>query len=71
MTPPLNEEIEKKLKNLYYDEKNYFGRDRFYKLAIANNIQVSRRKIMEWLKNQHLWQLYAPAENLKISNQLY
>ena len=65
MTPPIDKNTEKELKKLYYDDKNYFGRDRLYKLAVANGIDISRRQIMEWLKKQHLWQMYAPAEESK------
>ena len=65
MTPPISKEEENKLNKLYYDDKNFFGRDRLYKLAIEKGINISRRQIMEWLKKQHLWQLYAPAEKTK------
>ena len=65
MSPPISNEIDKELNKLYYDEKNYFGRDRLYKLATTKGINISRRQIMEWLKKQHLWQMYAPAEESK------
>ena len=35
MTPPLNKETEKQLKELYYNKKMYFGRDKLYKLAVG------------------------------------
>lgn len=58
MTPPIDKEEEDKLHDLFYEEKNYFGRDRLYKLAKSQGINVSRRQVMDWLKQQEIHQLY-------------
>ena len=65
MTPPISDDINEELKKLFYSQSNYFGRDKLWKLAVSNDIQVSRRQVMDWLKNQEMWQLYAPAEESK------
>ena len=51
-------ETVEKLNNLYYEQKNFFGRDRLYKLAVSNNINVTRAQVMEWLKSQELYQRF-------------
>ena len=47
-----------KLKHLYYNELNFFGRDKLYKLAKSRGINLTRRKIAEWLKQQEVSQFY-------------
>ena len=43
--PQLNEDQEKALKKLYYKDKNYFGRDKIFKLAREKypELKISRR----------------------------
>ena len=65
MSPPISDDIKEKLEKLYYEDKNYIGRDRLYKLAREKGIDVSRRQLWEWLKSQRLHQLYMPAEESK------
>lgn len=65
MTPPISDDIKKQLENLYYTNKNFVGRDRLYKLAVSNNIDVSRRQVMDWLAKQELHQLYWPVTESK------
>ena len=65
MTPPISGDEKKKIEKLYYEAKNYIGRDRLYKLARERGIDVSRRQLWEWLKSQMLYQLYQPAEESK------
>lgn len=49
--------VEEQLRNLYYDQKNYFGRDKLFKLAQENEIQVTQRQLSQWLKDQKINQL--------------
>ena len=65
MTPPISSDIKEKLEDLYYNQKNIFGRDKLYYLAREKGIDVSRRQLWEWLKSQMLHQLYMPAEESK------
>ena len=50
------------LHKLYYNEKNYFGRDKLYQIARAKGLSVSRRGVMHWLKGQELNQVYVPTK---------
>ena len=65
MTPPITDDIKKKLEDLYYTKSNFFGRDRLYKLAREKGIDVSRRQLWDWLKKQEIHQIYMPAEESK------
>ena len=65
MTPPISEDVKKELEKLYYEDYNFFGRDKMYKLAISKSIDVSRRQVMEWLRSQEIHQLYWPKEESK------
>ena len=65
MTPPTSSDIKEKLEDLYYNQKNIFGRDKLFYLAREKGIDVSRRQLWEWLKSQMLHQLYMPAEESK------
>lgn len=58
MSPPLSIEEKKQLHTMYYDQKNFFGRDRLFQLAKSLGMTVSRRQIMEWLAEQELYQLF-------------
>jgi len=44
------------MKKLYYDDKNYFGRDKLYGLAKTKGkeegVKVTRALVSEWLNNQ-------------------
>ena len=62
MTRPISLETVEKLNNLYYEQKNFFGRDRLYKLALSRNIDVTRAQVMEWLKSQELYQRFKRTE---------
>ena len=65
MTPPISDEVKAQLKKLYYDDKNFIGRDRLYKLAVSKDIDVSRRQVMNWLALQEVHQIYWPANESK------
>lgn len=55
---PINDEQKKQLYDLYYKEQNFFGRDKLFKLCEERGIDVSRRQLYDWLKNQNVHQLY-------------
>lgn len=57
MAPPLEKSQEKILHDIYYDEKQFFGRDRIYAIIQERDIDISRRQVMEWLKKQEVHQL--------------
>lgn len=65
MTPPLSLQQKEQLSDLYYKEKNFFGRDKLYKLAISKGLNISRRQIMDWLKDQEIYQRYLKPERAK------
>lgn len=66
MTPPISKEQSDILFDLYYTQKNYFGRDRLYQLLINNGVRdISKMQIMNWLKKQELWQLYRKKEKAR------
>ena len=65
MTPPISSDIKEKLEDLYYNQKNIFGRDKLYYLAREKGIDISRRQLWDWLKSQEIHQLYMPAEESK------
>ncbi len=60
MPGPLNESQQEVLKKIYYEEKNFFGRDRLFKLLQSreNEENISRRQVMVWLKKQEVHQLF-------------
>lgn len=62
MAPPLSREKEEALKKLYYEEKNFIGRDRLYELVKTKDLGISRRQVMDWLKDQEMHQLYNPVK---------
>ena len=54
------------LHSLYYDDMNFFGRDKLWKLANNNHIDVSRRQVADWLTKQEIWQTNVyPVRNAK------
>lgn len=55
---PLNDNQKKQLYDLYYNQKNFFGRDKLFKLVEQNNWNISRRQLYDWLKDQHIHQLF-------------
>ena len=58
-------ENKEKLSDLYYKDSNYFGRDKLYTLAQSKDINVSRRQVMTWLKDQEIYQRYKKADKAK------
>jgi hypothetical protein len=60
MTPPLSTNQLKILNKEFYENHNYFGRDRLFNLLrdkYGEEISPSRRQIAEFLKNQEINQL--------------
>ena len=65
MTPPLSTNQLKILNKEFYENHNYFGRDRLFNLLrdkYGDEIAPSRRQIAEFLKNQEINQLYHPSK---------
>ena len=58
-------ENKEKLSDFYYKDSNYFGRDKLYTLAQSKDINVSRRQVMTWLKDQEIYQRYKKADKAK------
>ena len=56
--PKWNKDVEDKLFDLYYNKGFLFGRDKLYKRAIELGIDVSRRMVAKWLKEQEVNQLF-------------
>ena len=52
--------------SLYYDDMNFFGRDKLWKLANNSGINISRRQVADWLTKQEVWQTNVyPVRNAK------
>jgi hypothetical protein len=56
--PLTNEQIEY-LKELYYKEHNFFGRDRLYEKIKADKQHISRRQLYVWLDAQDIHQKFS------------
>src|SRR5665647_2128126 len=57
--PPAINSVQKRvLENIYYTDKNYFGRDRLWRLPEVQQAQISRRQAVDWRTHQELWQIY-------------
>lgn len=65
MTKPLTKEQEDYLNHLYYQQYFMFGRDRIYERTKEDNIKISLRQIMNWLKNQEVHQLFTKTYKTK------
>lgn len=65
MPRPISAEDLKTIEYLFYDEKQNWGRDKFYKLVQDKGLNVSRRAVDAWLKNQQIRQLQAPTKYTK------
>ena len=55
---PLTNEQKKQLYNLYYTDKNFFGRDKLFKLVEQRKFDISRGQLYDWLKDQNVHQVY-------------
>lgn len=52
-----DDEIDKLLNKLYYEDGNTYGRDKLYSIAKKEDDRITRKKVEDWLKNQELYQL--------------
>lgn len=65
----LTEEQEKLLKKIYFEDKNYVGRDKLYNLVKTIDGHPSKEQVMYWLKKQETYQLhYKPKKSSSISS---
>lgn len=62
---PLTDEQENILRKLYFKEKNFFGRDKLYRLAKETDKNFTRQQVMEWLEKQEVSQLFKPTVRTK------
>ena len=66
-TPNLAKEEDVLLHSIYYDKHIYFGRDKIFKYIQTNypDSKISRRQVMNWLKDREVQQLFAPKKETK------
>ena len=62
---PITKDQEKELSEMYYNDNNFFGRDKLYQLARSKDIDVSRRQLYDWLEKQNVHQLYKQTKKTK------
>ena len=69
---PLTNEQEQFLKDIYYNKKLLFGRDKLYKYISKNHPEqkITRRQIADFLSNQEVQQLYRNKPTVKASRPL-
>lgn len=67
MAPPLNKEQTDLLHDLYFNKKMFLGRDKLFQYLQANNadMKISRRQVMDWLRDQEVHQLYKQKKKTK------
>lgn len=63
--PPINSVQAKVLEKIYYTDRNYFGRDRLWRLPEVQQARISRRQVFDWLTHQELWQVYRVTRKSK------
>ena len=59
----LTEEQEKLLNKIYYEDKQFFGRDKIFELLKEKypEYKISHRQLLAWLKNQEVYQINLKA----------
>ena len=64
MAPPLSKEQLEILNKEFYENLNFFGRDRLFNMLRSKygDESPSRRQISDFLKNQEINQLYSPSK---------
>ena len=64
MSPPLTKNHLQILNEVFYQNHNYFGRDKLFNMLRTKygDESPSRRQISDWLKLQEINQLYAPSK---------
>lgn len=64
MTP----DQKKLLEDIYYNKKNFVGRDKLYTLTTEHLNHPTKSQVAEWLKEQETWQLhFKPKKSTSIS----
>lgn len=63
----LSKDQEQLLNKIYYDDKVIFGRDKLFSYVTSKypEYKISRRMVMNWLKDQYIHQIYAPTKTTK------
>ena len=65
---PLTGEQEHLLEDLYYNKKNFVGRDKLYDLTKSTFYHPTKAQVAKWLSEQEIWQLhYKPKKSSSIS----
>ena len=64
MAPPLSSEQLSILNKEFYENLNFFGRDKLFNLLRDKygDKAMSRRQIADWLKQQEVNQIYTPSK---------
>ena len=65
MTPPITKNHLQQLNKEFYENLNFFGRDKLYNLRrdkYGEDKSPSRRQVADWLKQQEINQIYAPSK---------
>ena len=66
ISPPLTKAQQTILDKTYYENRNYFGRDKIW--HIVQKKGISRRQVAEWLGHQEVSQLYRVTRKAKTIN---
>ena len=65
MAPPITKNHLQQLNKEFYENLNFFGRDKLYNLIrdkYGEDKSPSRRQVADWLKQQEINQIYAPSK---------
>ena len=64
MAPPLTKKHLRILNKEFYENLNFFGRDKLFNILRSKygDESPSRRQISDWLSQQEINQLYAPSK---------
>lgn len=67
MTTPLTTNQENLLKKLYYEDKNFFGRQKLFELVKNLENHPTQRQVQDWLHKQETYQLhYLPKKTTSV-----
>lgn len=58
-----NDEVDKILREYYYDKKNFVSADKLYKRLRDDDIKITRKQVRDWLARQELFQLTKNVKN--------
>ena len=51
---------EQKLYKVYYEDANFFGRDKLFEITQSKGLNIPRKELETWLRAQYLYQLTKP-----------